>query len=93
MYDPNPVSESPEDLRRYLNDELQRIRDEFNSIHEDYDVSDFFLRVSSGKVAGHSTVNKFGRNSAIGSGATEVIWDGSTATYPFPATADITHLA
>ena len=32
MYFPNPVSESPEDLRRYIFDELEKIRNEFNLI-------------------------------------------------------------
>ena len=50
------------------------------------------LSISKGEIAGHSSVNKFGRNSAIASTATEVIWDGSSTSYPYPSTADITHI-
>ena len=39
-----------------------------------------------------SSVNKFGRNANIASGATEEVWDGS-ATYVFPATALMTKIS
>lgn len=44
------------------------------------------LKIAMGVYPGVSAINKFGRNPAIGSGATEDIWDGSAA-YVFPATA------
>ena len=53
---------------------------------------DFALEVSKGTVAGHSTVNKFGDNPAMASGATETIWDGSNL-YTFPATALMTSVS
>ena len=49
------------------------------------------LAIAAGRISGHSAVNKFGANSAVASGTTEDVWDGS-ALYTFPATADITHL-
>jgi len=54
-------------------------------------MSDFALEVSKGNISGHAEMNKFGNNPALGSGATETVWDGSNA-YTFPATADMTHL-
>ena len=50
------------------------------------------LEISRGLVTGHSHVNKFGRNTAVVSGGTEEIWDGS-ATYVFPATALMTSMS
>lgn len=44
------------------------------------------MKVPLGVYPGMSAVNKFGQNSAMASGATEDIWDGS-ALYSFPATA------
>lgn len=52
---------------------------------------DFTLDIARGQVTGYSVVNKFGRNTAVASGATEEIWDGSY-TYPFPTSATITHI-
>jgi hypothetical protein len=49
------------------------------------------LDIPMGLIPGMSVVNKFGRNSAVASGATEDIWDGST-TYTFPSSASITHI-
>jgi len=52
----------------------------------------FGLEVSQGKIDGWSSVNKFGENQDIASGATEDIWDGG-GTYVYPTTADITHVS
>jgi hypothetical protein len=50
------------------------------------------LAIARGDFPGVTHINKFGRNTAIASGATEDIWDGNTAyTYPTDAT-DITHV-
>ncbi|KKN12841.1 hypothetical protein LCGC14_1012520 [marine sediment metagenome] len=54
-------------------------------------VLDQMLELSRGSVTGHSCINKFGANLAIASATTEDIWDGG-GTYPFPTTADITHI-
>lgn len=54
-------------------------------------LKDFYLEVSSGREPGYSTVNKFGNDPALGAGATNPIWDGST-TYTWPSSADITHI-
>ena len=55
--------------------------------------SDFYLKVAQGLVEGYSIVNKFGQNSAIGTGDYEDIWDGGgTYTYPTDGTAPITHI-
>jgi len=55
-------------------------------------IEDSNLRIPSGKISGHSSVNKFGRNINIASGSTEEIWDGS-ATYVFPSTALMTSIS
>jgi len=49
--------------------------------------------IAEGIVTGHSVVQKFGQNAAIGTGAYEDIWDGG-GTYPYPAngTAPVTHI-
>ena len=53
----------------------------------------FYLEVAKGNVPGHSIMNKFGQNSALGTGAHEDVWDGGgTYTYPADGNADITHL-
>jgi len=49
------------------------------------------LYPASGADSTFTSVNKFGRNSAVASGGTEEIWDGSFA-YIFSSTADITHI-
>jgi hypothetical protein len=54
--------------------------------------SQWELDLSAGRLPGLSTINKFGRNDTIASGATEVIWDGSSS-YTFPATALMTKLS
>ena len=51
------------------------------------------LEAASGHNSAMTAVNKFGRNSAIAIGEEEVIWDGSTTGYPFPATALITSMS
>ncbi len=56
------------------------------------DPVDFMLEVAKGTVPGTSAYNKFGRNPAVASGATEEIWDGS-ATYVWPATALMTSIS
>jgi len=87
-YYPSPVPENTEDLRRYINDELQRIRDEFDLMSAG---SDTFLDISRGLVRGVSHINKFGANKAITADTEEDVWDGG-GTYQFPTTADITHV-
>lgn len=54
---------------------------------------DFGLEVARGNVDGISHVNKFGENRAVASGTREVVWSGSTAAYPYPGSADITHIS
>lgn len=58
-----------------------------HGLHED-----FALQLARGHIYNHSHVNKFGRNTTIASGATEEIWDGSSA-YSFPATALMTSIS
>jgi len=53
---------------------------------------DFMLEISRGNVSGMTHINKFGRNTAVASGGTEEIWDGSAA-YVFPGTALMTKLS
>ncbi len=53
---------------------------------------DFMLEVAKGNITGTTGVNKFGRNSAVASGGTEEIWDGSAA-YVWPATALMTKIS
>jgi len=93
-YYPSPVPENTEDLRRYINDELQRIRDSFGEIEENMSFN--MLDISKGK-PGHTYVNKFGRNSDVDTGTRADIWDGGTPAiggevYTYSTTADITHL-
>jgi len=40
---------------------------------------DFALQLARGQIYNHSSINKFGRNTAIANGATEDIWDGTGA--------------
>lgn len=54
-------------------------------------IQDYMVEISSGSIIGGSTVNKFGQNHSIASGATEDVWDGSI-NYTFPTTASITHI-
>jgi len=54
-------------------------------------MSDFYLEVAKGNVAGHSSINKFGTNTNIADGVEEPVWSGSGA-YTFSTTADITHI-
>jgi len=54
-------------------------------------ISDPMLDISMGVKLGYSWVNKFGQNTAVASGGTEEIWDGST-TYTWPTSATITHV-
>ena len=48
------------------------------------------LQISKGAIAGTTQVNKFGRNTAVGT-TEEDIWDGG-GTYTWPTSASITHL-
>ena len=57
-----------------------------------YEADAFALEVARGKVAGYSTVNKFGRNPTIDIGVEEEIWQGSIA-YSFPSTALMTSIS
>lgn len=50
------------------------------------------LDVPAGNVPGQSSVNKFGDNPTLAASATEAIWDVSSATFNYPATADATHI-
>ncbi len=49
-------------------------------------IKDVGLLIPMGVYPGITSINKFGRNIAVASGASEEIWDGS-AVYVFPATA------
>ena len=49
------------------------------------------LLIARGLIDGTSQVNKFGDNPSITAGTTEDVWDVG-GTYPFPTTADITHI-
>lgn len=53
--------------------------------------SDFMLQVARGVVAGHKSVNKFGRNTDVDASA-EDIWDGQDTWVP-PTTARIHNIA
>jgi len=94
MYTPNPVPEDSGDLRRFINDELQRLRDELGIIEENMSIN--MLDISMGK-PGYAYVNKFGRNTDVDSGTRADVWDGGTTaiggqTYTYSTTADITHI-
>lgn len=52
---------------------------------------DLMLEWASGNITGYSTVNKFGRSTAITTGNIWEVWDGNAA-YTFPTTATITHV-
>jgi len=53
---------------------------------------DFALQLARGEICNHSSINKFGRNTTVASGATETVWDGSS-TYTFPTdTTTMTHI-
>ena len=49
------------------------------------------VRIAAGFDDAKSSVLKFGRNQSMSTGVREEIWDG-TGVYPYPATADITHI-
>jgi len=53
--------------------------------------SDFMLQIPAGVIPGYSSVNKFGRSTAITTGNTWEIWDGNAA-YTWPSSASITHV-
>ncbi len=53
---------------------------------------DYMLEVAKGNIAGTTGVNKFGRNTAVGDGNTEEIWDGNVV-YVWPATALMTKIS
>ena len=54
-------------------------------------VSDFWLEISKGDIPGVSKINKFGSNKNVENDVTEDVWDGE-GVYPFPTSADITHI-
>jgi len=56
-----------------------------------YTTNDAMLEIARGNVDRLSVVNKFGENDNIANGVREDIWDLG-GTYPFPTTADITHI-
>lgn len=82
-YDPNPVPESPEDLRRYLNDELQRLRDVIQEL-EGQVGTDFYLEVARGAKPGYTLLHKFGA-SQLPSGTFQAVT--FTGVYQTPTTA------
>ena len=53
-------------------------------------MSDFMMEVPAGRTP-YSSINKFGRSTAITTGNTWEIWDGNSA-YIWPTSATITHL-
>lgn len=53
-------------------------------------VIDPMLEIARGNLAGHSVINKFGRNDLCGA-TKEEIWDGNVA-YIWPTSASITHI-
>ena len=53
---------------------------------------DLMLEIAAGNVPGKSSVNKFGSNTDIALDTREDIWDVG-GDYPFPTTADITHIS
>jgi hypothetical protein len=67
-------------------------RKKLNELIDTINMSDLNLEIPAGNIAGKTSVNKFGRNSAVASGATEDIWDGSNI-YTWPATALMTKLS
>lgn len=92
-YDPNPVPEDPEDLGRYISDELFRIRDTFYEILDNMSITaDIMLAIAKGDMPGHSSVNKFGRASNIAAAATNWVADGGGSAAYIRASADITHI-
>ena len=92
-YDPNPTPENQEDVSRYINDELQRIRDEFNSIHEQYDMKDFFFEVAAGNVKGHTANNVTSHNHDVGTTIKTVGAYGVGTLYVYPTTASIDYIS
>jgi len=65
-----PDNADPQELRRYLQDEFLRIEQALKLLHADGEwgvnsMVDFFHKVSSGQVPGHSNVHKFGKNAAV----------------------------
>ncbi len=50
------------------------------------------LSIPKGDITGMASINKFGANASVTKETTEDIWDGG-GDYPFPTTADITHLS
>jgi hypothetical protein len=85
MYDPNIVPESPEDQRRFLQDELERIRAEMDLMREELMTEDFLLEVKKGLVDGHRIVDKFGSSIAVTDASFVPIAHGEV--YQVPTTA------
>ena len=55
-------------------------------------IQDLMLEIPQGNIGGKSSVNKFGRSTAITTGNTWEIWDGNSA-YVYPATALMTKVS
>ena len=67
-------------------------RRKLNELIDTVNMSDLDLEIPAGNIAGKTSVNKFGENTAVASGATEDVWDGSNI-YPWPDTALMTKLS
>ena len=53
-------------------------------------VTDPMMDISTGRIPGKASVNKFGANTNIADGVAEIVWSPS-GVYTFSTTADITH--
>lgn len=56
-----------------------------------FGIKDLMLEIPAGSITNYSSVNKFGRNTGSTQDTKVDLWSGG-GTYPFPATADITHI-
>ena len=99
-YYPTPPPSEGGEMAEYTHRELLDLMHHARIMFEELGGRvDPFLDIPAGNIAGYSSVNKFGRNDTITqAGGAEDIWDGGStgglglAAYPFPATADITHI-
>ncbi len=84
-YDPSPAPESPEDLKRYLYDELQRIRDVLNELSQVN--TDFYFEVARGAVRGYTPKNVVSHSDSIIT-TLRTVWP-IASQYTYSSTADI----